>query len=287
MTYEELTNKELERQQETIELIASENIATERILKMTGSVLTNKYAEGQPYQRYYGGCEWVDEIEIKAKEDVCTLFHAEYANVQPHSGSQANMSAYCALLEPGDKIMGLSINSGGHLSHGTKINFSGKMYESISYDVDPETYLLDYDVIEKMALEFKPKIIVTGASAYPRIIDFKRFKEIADKVGAYLMVDMAHIAGLVAAGLHPNPVEYADIVTSTTHKTLRGPRGGLILCKKELAEKVDKAVFPGIQGGPLMHVIAAKGICFEEAKTEQFKKYQKNIIENCQYFADC
>ena len=287
MTYEELTNKELERQQETIELIASENIATERILKMTGSVLTNKYAEGQPYQRYYGGCEWVDEIEIKAKEDVCTLFHAEYANVQPHSGSQANMSAYCALLEPGDKIMGLSINSGGHLSHGTKINFSGKMYESISYDVDPETYLLDYDVIEKMALEFKPKIIVTGASAYPRIIDFKRFKEIADKVGAYLMVDMAHIAGLVAAGLHPNPVEYADIVTSTTHKTLRGPRGGLILCKKELAEKIDKAVFPGIQGGPLMHVIAAKGICFEEAKTEQFKLYQKNIIENCQYFADC
>lgn len=285
MTYEQLTQKELERQQNTLELIASENIADERILNIAGSVLTNKYAEGQPNKRYYGGCEWVDKIELKAKEDACNLFKAEYANVQPHSGSQANMAVYYALLELGDTIMGLSINSGGHLSHGTKINFSGKYFNGVAYDVNPETYLLDYDEIQKMAIEHKPKIIVAGGSAYPRKIDFKKFREIADKVGAYLMVDMAHIAGLVATELHENPVKYADVVTSTTHKTLRGPRGGLILCKKEFAEKIDKAVFPGIQGGPLMHIIAGKGICFEEAKKSEFVQYQKNVIENAKYFA--
>ncbi len=285
MTYEELTQKELERQQNTIELIASENIVDERIMNIVGSVLTNKYAEGQPNKRYYGGCEWVDKIELKAKEDACKLFGAEHANVQPHSGSQANMSVYCALLEYGDTIMGLSINSGGHLSHGTKINFSGKYFNSITYDVNPETYLLDYHNIEKLALENKPKLIIAGGSAYPRNIDFAKFKEIAQKVGAYFMVDMAHIAGLVAVGLHENPVKYADVVTSTTHKTLRGPRGGLILCKKQFAEKIDKAVFPGIQGGPLMHVIAGKGICFEEAMKEEFAQYQNKVVENAKYFA--
>lgn len=277
--YQQLT-RETERQQTTIELIASENIVSNFVLLAQGSVLTNKYAEGYPGKRYYGGCEEVDIIEQLAIDRAKEIFDADHANVQTHSGSQANMAAYMAVLKPGDKILGMSLSAGGHLTHGFHINFSGQLYEAHSYEVDPDTYLLDYDQIKKQAIEIQPKLIIAGASSYSRIIDFKKFREIADEVGAYLLVDMAHIAGLVAAGLHPNPVPYADIVTSTTHKTLRGPRGGLILCKKEFATAIDKAVFPGIQGGPLMHVIAAKAIAFKEALDPSFKIYQQQVINN-------
>lgn len=276
-----LINKEQERQYNHIELIASENFVSKEVLEAQGSILTNKYAEGYPHKRYYGGCEYVDEIETIAIERAKKLFNVKYANVQPHSGSQANMAAYRAVLKHGDRVLGMSLSNGGHLTHGLPINFSGIDYEFASYGLNKDE-VLDYDEIEKIALEFKPKLIVCGASAYSRIIDFKRFREIADKVGALLMVDMAHIAGLVAAGLHPSPIPYADIVTSTTHKTLRGPRGGLILTNNsEIAEKINKTIFPGTQGGPLMHIIAAKAVCFKEAMTDEFKEYQHQIVENC------
>lgn len=272
---------ELKREQNNIELIASENFVSKDILELQGSVLTNKYAEGYPDKRYYGGCEFVDEIELLAIKYVCELFKCEYANVQPHSGSSANMAVYKALLNIGDKVMGMNLSHGGHLTHGHPINFSGMDYDIVSYNVDLETEMLDYDEIEKIAIKEKPKMIIAGASAYSRIIDFKRFREIADKCGAYLMVDMAHIAGLVATGFHPSPVGYADVVTSTTHKTLRGPRGGIILTNnKEIINKINKVVFPGIQGGPLMHVIAAKAECFYEALQPSFKEYIKNVIDN-------
>ena len=272
---------ELKREQNNIELIASENFVSKDILELQGSVLTNKYAEGYPGKRYYGGCEFVDEIESLAIKYVCELFKCEYANVQPHSGSSANMAVYKALLNIGDKVMGMNLSHGGHLTHGHPINFSGMDYDIVSYNVDLETEMLDYDEIEKIAIKEKPKMIIAGASAYSRIIDFKRFREIADKCGAYLMVDMAHIAGLVATGFHPSPVGYADVVTSTTHKTLRGPRGGIILTNnKEIINKINKVVFPGIQGGPLMHVIAAKAECFYEALQPSFKEYIKNVIDN-------
>ena len=277
---------EFTRQQNTIELIASENIVSKAVLVAQGSVLTNKYAEGYPGKRYYGGCECVDVAEQLAIDRVKQLFNAEHANVQTHSGSQANMAAYMALLQPGDKILGMELSAGGHLTHGFNLNFSGQLYQAHSYTVDPQTHLLDYDAIRKQALELKPKLIIAGASAYSRIIDFKEFRKIADEVGAYLMVDMAHIAGLVAAGLHPSPVGIADVVTSTTHKTLRGPRGGLILCKKEHAQAIDKMVFPGIQGGPLMHVIAAKAMAFKEALQPEFKIYQQQIINNAKKMAE-
>lgn len=284
---ENIINKELDRQRNNIELIASENFVSKDILKLQGSILTNKYAEGYPGKRYYGGCENVDEVENLAIEYVCKLFGAKYANVQPHSGSSANMAVYKALLNPGDKIMGLDLDQGGHLTHGYKVSFSGKEYVSVSYGLNKDTEMLDYDEIEKLALEEKPKLIVAGASAYSRIIDFKRFRSIADKVGAYLMVDMAHIAGLVAAGLHPSPVPYADVVTSTTHKTLRGPRGGFILTNdEEIIKKINKTVFPGIQGGPLMHVIAAKAECFYEALDPSFKEYQNNVVKNIKAMAN-
>ncbi len=272
---------ERKRQEENIELIASENYASNDVLKLQGSILTNKYAEGYSGKRYYGGCENIDMFETRAIEYLRELFGCKYANVQPHSGSSANMAVYRALLNHGDKVMGMSLSNGGHLTHGYKLNFSGVDYEIVSYDVNPETEMLDYDEIEKIALKEKPKMIIAGASAYSRTIDFKRFREICDKVGAYLFVDMAHIAGLVAAGLHPSPVPYADVVTSTTHKTLRGPRGGIILTNdEELAKKIDKVVFPGIQGGPLMHVIGAKAQCFYEALQPEFKTYQKQVIKN-------
>ena len=284
---ENIINKELDRQRNNIELIASENFVSKDILTLQGSILTNKYAEGYPSKRYYGGCENVDEVENLAIEYACKLFGAKYANVQPHSGSSANMAVYKALLNPGDKIMGLDLDQGGHLTHGYKVSFSGKEYVSVSYGLNKDTEMLDYDEIEKLALEEKPKLIVAGASAYSRIIDFKRFREIADKVGAYLIVDMAHIAGLVAAGIHPSPVLYADVVTSTTHKTLRGPRGGFILTNnEEIIKKINKAVFPGIQGGPLMHVIAAKAECFYEALDPSFKEYQKNVVKNIKAMAN-
>ncbi len=284
---ENIINKELDRQRNNIELIASENFVSKDILTLQGSILTNKYAEGYPGKRYYGGCENVDEVENLAIEYVCKLFGAKYANVQPHSGSSANMAVYKALLNPGDKIMGLDLDQGGHLTHGYKVSFSGKEYVSVSYGLNKDTEMLDYDEIEKLALVEKPKLIVAGASAYSRIIDFKRFRSIADKVGAYLMVDMAHIAGLVAAGIHPSPVPYADVVTSTTHKTLRGPRGGFILTNnEEIIKKINKAVFPGIQGGPLMHVIAAKAECFYEALDPSFKEYQKNVVKNIKAMAN-
>lgn len=276
---------ELLRQQNTIELIASENIVSTRVLAAQGSILTNKYAEGYPNKRYYGGCEFVDIAENLAIERAKKLFGAEHANVQAHSGSQANMAAYMSLLKHGDTILGMELNSGGHLTHGFHLNFSGINYNAHTYQVDPTTHLLDYDAIRHCALKIKPRLIIAGASAYSRIIDFAEFRKIADEVGAYLLVDMAHIAGLVATGLHPNPVPYADIVTSTTHKTLRGPRGGLILCKKELASAVDKALFPGIQGGPLMHVIAAKAVAFNEALQDEFKIYQQQVIKNSQTLA--
>lgn len=277
---------EKRRQQNKLELIASENFVSYAVMETMGSYMTNKYAEGYPGHRYYAGCQNVDIVEDLARDRLKKLFGAEHANVQPHSGAQANMAVYNAILEPGDTVMGLNLSHGGHLTHGSKVNSSGKLYNFIAYGLNKETETIDYEEVERLALEHKPKLIVTGASAYPRKIDFKRFKEIADKVQAMLMVDMAHIAGLVAAGLHQNPVEYADFVTSTTHKTLRGPRGGIILCKEKYAKAIDKAVFPGIQGGPLMHVIAAKAVCFKEALTEEFKEYQKQIIRNSQSMAD-
>ncbi len=277
---------ELNRQQSKIELIASENFVSEAVLEALGTVLTNKYAEGYPGKRYYGGCEFVDVAEDIARERAKELFGADHANVQPHSGAQANMGVYFSILNPGDKVLGMNLAHGGHLTHGSPVNFSGKLYDFIPYGVDKETEQIDYDEVLRLALENKPKLIVTGASAYPRVIDFKRMKEIANEVGALLMVDMAHIAGLVAAGLHPNPVPYADFVTTTTHKTLRGPRGGMILCKAEYAKAIDKSIFPGIQGGPLMHVIAAKAVAFGEALQPEFKEYSKEIIENSKHLAD-
>ena len=277
----EYIKSEKKRQQEHIELIASENFVSDNILKAQGSILTNKYAEGYSGNRYYGGCEFIDLIETEAIERLKKLFNVKFANVQPHSGSQANAAVYSALLNPGDVILGMSLDAGGHLTHGYKINFSGKYYKSYSYSLNKDTCMLDYDEILKIAKEVKPKIIVAGASAYPRIINFKKFREIADKVGAYLFVDMAHIAGLVATNLHPSPFPYADVVSSTTHKTLRGPRGGIILTNNpDIAKKIDKAVFPGEQGGPLMHVIAAKGISFGEALLPSFKTYQEQVIKN-------
>ena len=273
--------RESNRQDENIELIASENFISKAVLEATGSILTNKYAEGYPGNRYYGGCEYVDEVEDLAREYVCKLFNAEHANVQPHSGSQANMAVIMSILEPGDKILGMDLNAGGHLTHGYKLSFSGKLFEAYSYGVDKQTETINYDEVLRIAKEVKPKLIIAGASAYPRKIDFKKFREIADEVGAYLMVDMAHIAGLVATGLHESPVPYADFVTSTTHKTLRGPRGGLILCKEKYAKQLDKTVFPGIQGGPLMHIIAGKAQCFYEDLQPDFKDYTSQIIKNC------
>ncbi len=279
----EILEKEEKRQQENIELIASENYASDFVRLLQGSVFTNKYAEGYPGKRYYGGCEYIDEMENLAISYVCQLFNVKYANVQPHSGSSANMAVYRALLKKGDKVLGLDLSHGGHLTHGHKMSFSGQDYEIVSYDVDPVTEMLNYDEIRALALKEKPKMIIAGASAYSRIIDFKKFREIADEVSAYLFVDMAHIAGLVAAGLHPNPCLYADVVTSTTHKTLRGPRGGIILTNnEEIAKKINKTVFPGIQGGPLEHVIAAKTQCFYEALQPEFIDYQKQVLKNMQ-----
>ncbi|WP_434343425.1 serine hydroxymethyltransferase [Mycoplasma sp. 06067-C1-B144P-99-0482-3] len=282
----ESLNKELKRQQSHIELIASENYVSQAVLELNGSVLTNKYAEGYPGKRYYGGCEFIDEIESLGIQTAKELFHAEHANIQPHSGSQANDAAYKALLEPKDRVVAMSLDAGGHLTHGYPINFSGYTYDFRFYGVNKDTEQLDYQEIEQIVLEHKPKLIVAGASAYSRIIDFKKFKEIADKVGAYLMVDMAHIAGLVAAGVHPNPMEYADIVTTTTHKTLRGARGGLILCKQEFAKKVDSAVFPSSQGGPLENLIAGKTQALLEASTDEFKEYGKQIVKNTKALAN-
>ena len=277
---------ELSRQRGNIELIASENIVSKAVLLAAGGVLTNKYAEGYPAKRYYGGCQYVDVVEDIARERAKKLFGAEHANVQPHSGANANLAVFFALLEPGDTVMGMNLSEGGHLSHGSPVNISGKYFNIVPYGVSKETEAIDYDEMEKIALDCKPKMIIAGASAYSRIIDFKRCREIADKVGAYLMVDMAHIAGLVAAGLHPSPVPYADVVTTTTHKTLRGPRGGLILCKEELAKQIDKAIFPGVQGGPLMHIIAAKAVALGEALTDEFKEYQKQIVKNAKVLCD-
>ena len=277
---------ELKRQQQNLELIASENIVSPAVMAAMGSVLTNKYAEGYPAKRYYGGCYAVDVAENIARDRACKLFGAEHANVQPHSGSQANQIVYFAMLQPGDTVMGMSLAEGGHLTHGSPVNLSGKYFNFVSYGVDPETHRIDYDKVLELAKECKPKMIVCGASAYPREIDFKRFREIADEVGAYLMVDMAHIAGLVAGGMHPSPVPYAHFVTTTTHKTLRGPRGGMILCKEEFAKAIDKAAFPGMQGGPLMHVIASKAVCFKEAMQPEFKEYAEQIVKNCKALAD-
>lgn len=271
---------ELERQQHNIELIASENIVSKGVLLAAGSALTNKYAEGYPGKRYYGGCQCVDVVENIARERAKKLFGAEHANVQPHCGASANLAVFFAFLQPGDTVMGMNLQQGGHLSHGSPVNISGKYFNVVPYGVNPETEMIDYDEMRRIALECKPKMIIAGASAYSRIIDFKRCREIADEVGAYLMVDMAHIAGLVAAGLHPSPVPYADVVTTTTHKTLRGPRGGLILCKEKYAAQIDKAIFPGTQGGPLMHIIAAKAVAFGEALTPEFKEYQQQILKN-------
>ena len=279
--------KEKIRQQNTIELIASENFVSENVLKAQGSILTNKYAEGYPGKRYYGGCKYIDEVETLAIKYACELFDCKYANVQPHSGSSANMAVYKALLNVGDKVMGMNLSHGGHLTHGHPINFSGLDYNIVSYDVDLKTEMLDYDEIEALALKEKPKMIIAGASAYSRFIDFKRFRSIADKCGAYLMVDMAHIAGLVATGLHETPIPYADVVTTTTHKTLRGPRGGMILTNnEEIIKKINKTIFPGIQGGPLMHVIAAKAECFYEALQPEFKDYIKSVVKNAKVLSD-
>ncbi len=277
--------QELKRQRRNLELIASENLVSPAVMAAMGSVLTNKYAEGYPGKRYYGGCQCVDIVEEIARKRACELFGADHANVQPHSGAQANMAVYFALLNTGDTVMGMNLAEGGHLSHGSPVNMSGKYYNFVSYGVDPVTHRIDYDKVKEIALECKPKLIVAGASAYPRVIDFAKFREIADACGALLMVDMAHIAGLVAAGVHPNPVPYADIVTTTTHKTLRGPRGGLILCKEEYAKAIDKAVFPGSQGGPLMHIIAAKAVCLGEALKPEFKAYGEQIVKNAQALA--
>ena len=271
---------ELKRQQQNIELIASENIVSKAVLLAAGGVLTNKYAEGYPSKRYYGGCQCVDVVEEIARERAKKLFGADHANVQPHSGASANLAVFFALLNPGDTVMGMNLQEGGHLSHGSPVNISGKYFNIVPYGVSKETEMIDYDEMRRIALECKPKLIVVGASAYSRTIDFPRCREIADEVGAYLMVDIAHIAGLVAAGVHPSPVPYADVVTTTTHKTLRGPRGGMILCKEELAKQIDKAIFPGTQGGPLMHIIAAKAVALGEALTDEFKEYQKQIVKN-------
>lgn len=281
----DLIDKERDRQEHNIELIASENFVSPDIREVTGSILTNKYAEGYPGRRYYGGCEFIDEIEQLAIDRLKELFNAEHANVQPHSGSQANMAVYLSVLKPGDTVLGMDLSAGGHLTHGHDLNFSGQLYDFKSYNVDPATEMLDMDEVERVALKIKPKMIVAGASSYARFIDFKRFRQIADKIGAYLMVDMAHIAGMVAVGLHPNPVPYADFVTSTTHKTLRGPRGGIILCKKEYAKKIDSSVFPGSQGGPLEHVIGGKAVCFYEALQGDFKQYQKQLLVNAKVLA--
>lgn len=281
-----LVCREMQRQENNIELIASENFTSRAVMEATGSLLTNKYAEGYPGKRYYGGCEHVDEVENLARERLKSLFGAEYANVQPHSGSGANMAAYAALLSHGDKVLGMDLSNGGHLTHGSPVNFSGIQYDFVSYHLDPATERIDFEEVRRLALEHKPKLIVAGASAYPRIIDAARFRAIADEVGAYLMVDMAHYAGLVAAGLYPNPVEHAHVVTTTTHKTLRGPRGGAILAKAEFGPRIDKAVFPGLQGGPLMHVIAAKAVCFWEAGAPEFVEYQKQVIENAARLGD-
>ncbi len=281
----ECIEEEKKRQNSNIELIASENFVSDAVLEAMGSVLTNKYAEGYPSKRYYGGCVNVDNVERLAIERAKKIFKAEHANVQPHSGSQANMAVYMAVLKPGDTIMGMNLANGGHLTHGSPVNFSGKLYNFVSYGTNEDGYI-DYEDVLKKAEEYKPKMIVAGASAYPRKIDFKKFREIADKIGAYLMVDMAHIAGLVCTGNHMSPVEYADFVTSTTHKTLRGPRGGLILCKEKYAKEIDKTIFPGIQGGPLEHVIAGKAVCFKEASTDEFKKYMDQVVLNTKTLAD-
>ena len=282
----ELIKKELKRQQKGIELIASENFASKAVMEAMGSYLTNKYAEGYPGKRYYGGCYVVDEVEDIARDRAKKLFGAEHANVQPHSGSQANMAVYFTILKPGDTVLGMDLSHGGHLTHGSPVNFSGRLFNFVSYGVDKETETINYEEVRRIALEHKPKLIVAGASAYSRIIDFKKFKEIADEVGAYFMVDMAHIAGLVAAGLHPSPVPYADFVTTTTHKTLRGPRGGLILCKEKYAKDLDKNIFPGMQGGPLMHTIAAKAVCFKEALDDSFKTYMTQVVNNCRVLGE-
>lgn len=282
--YEQI-KKEEERQKHNIELIASENFVSEAVLEAVGSILTNKYAEGYPNARYYGGCEYIDQIEELARNRAKELFGAEHANVQPHSGSQANMAVYMTVLQPGDTVLGMDLSNGGHLTHGSKVNFSGKLYNFIAYGVKEDGYI-DYEDVERKAMEYKPKLILAGASAYPRKIDFKKFREIADKIGAYFMVDMAHIAGLVCAGEHESPVPYADFVTSTTHKTLRGPRSGLILCKEQYAKALDKTIFPGIQGGPLEHVIAGKAVCFKEAMQPEFKQYAHQVVLNAKKLAE-
>ncbi len=281
--YEQIKNEE-QRQKHNIELIASENFVSEAVLEAVGSILTNKYAEGYPNARYYGGCEYIDQIEELARNRAKELFGAEHANVQPHSGSQANMAVYMTVLQPGDTVLGMDLSNGGHLTHGSKVNFSGKLYNFIAYGVKEDGYI-DYEDVERKAMEYKPKLILAGASAYPRKIDFKKFREIADKIGAYFMVDMAHIAGLVCAGEHESPVPYADFVTSTTHKTLRGPRSGLILCKEQYAKALDKTIFPGIQGGPLEHVIAGKAVCFKEAMQPEFKQYAHQVVLNARKLA--
>ena len=277
--------QEFARQQRNLELIASENIVSPAVMAAMGTVLTNKYAEGYPGKRYYGGCQCVDVVEDIARERACKLFGADHANVQPHSGAQANLAVYFALLQPGDTVLGMNLAEGGHLTHGSPVNMSGALYNFVAYGVDPETGRIDYDKLLAQAMEVKPKLIVAGASAYPRAIDFKKFREIADACGALLMVDMAHIAGLVAAGVHQNPVPYAHVVTTTTHKTLRGPRGGMILCKEEFAKAIDKAIFPGTQGGPLMHIIAAKAVCLGEALQPEFKAYGEQVVKNAQALA--
>ncbi|MBK3495637.1 serine hydroxymethyltransferase [Viridibacillus sp. YIM B01967] len=282
----EAMEAEKARQQANIELIASENIVSEAVMEAQGSVLTNKYAEGYPGKRYYGGCEHVDVVENIARDRLKEIFGAEYANVQPHSGAQANMAVYFTILEQGDTVLGMNLSHGGHLTHGSPVNFSGVQYNFVEYGVTEDTNVIDYEDVRQKALEHKPKLIVAGASAYPRQIDFAKFREIADEVGAYFMVDMAHIAGLVAVGEHPNPVPYADFVTSTTHKTLRGPRGGLILCKEEFGKKIDKSIFPGIQGGPLMHVIAGKAVAFGEAQEPEFKEYIGQVVKNAKVFGE-
>jgi glycine hydroxymethyltransferase len=281
----EFINQEFSRQKNNLEMIASENFVSKAVLEAQGSILTNKYAEGYPGKRYYGGCQYVDKVEDLARERLKQLFKADHVNVQPHSGSQANMAVYMTVLEHNDVVLGMDLAHGGHLTHGHPLNFSGKSYQFVSYGVDKETETIDYDQVRTIALDTKPKLIVAGASAYPREIDFKRFREIADEIGAYLMVDMAHIAGLVATGLHMSPVPYADFVTSTTHKTLRGPRGGIVLCKEKFAKDLDRNVFPGMQGGPLMHVIAAKAVCFKEALTEDYRHYMEQVKLNANYLA--
>ena len=283
---EQIIEKEAQRQLLNIELIASENYVSDDVLQAAGSILTNKYAEGYPSKRYYGGCFVVDEIEELARERAKKLFGADHANVQPHSGAQANMAVYMSVLKPGDKVLGMNLTAGGHLTHGHPLNFSGLLYQFIDYGVDPQSERIDYEAVRQIALKERPKLIVAGASAYPRVIDFAKFREIADECGAMLMVDMAHIAGLVAAGVHPSPVPYADFVTTTTHKTLRGPRGGMVLCRKEYAAALDKTVFPGMQGGPLMHIIAAKAVCLHEAMQPQFRDYAEAVIRNCKVMAD-